>query len=81
MKKRPVKSKTVRESDNDDILPEYDFSEARRNPYANRRREGANVVLLDPDVAKFFPDSASVNDALRALTAIIRRRAKSRRTT
>ncbi len=74
MKKRPVKSKTVREADEDDLLPEYDFSKARRNPYAARYREGTNVVLLDPDVAKDFPDSQSVNEALRALSAIIKRR-------
>ena len=74
MKKRPVKSKTVREADEDDLLPEYDFSKARRNPFAARYREGTNVVLLDPDVAKDFPDSQSVNEALRALSAIIKRR-------
>ena len=74
MKKRPVKSKTVREADEDDLLPEYDFSKARRNPYAARYREGTNVVLLDPDVAKDFPDSKSVNEALRALSSIIKRR-------
>ena len=74
MKKRPAKSKTVREADQDDLLPEYDFSKARRNPYAARYREGTNVVLLDPDVAKDFPDSHSVNEALRALSAIIKRR-------
>lgn len=74
MKKRPVKSKAVREVDGDDLLPEYDFSKARRNPYAARYREGTNVVLLDPDVAKVFPDSQSVNEALRALSSIIKRR-------
>lgn len=74
MKKSPVKSKSVREADKDDLLPEYDFSKARRNPYAARYREGTNVVLLDPDVAKDFPDSQSVNEALRALSAIIKRR-------
>lgn len=33
---------------------------------------GANVMVLDPDVAKVFPTSESVNDALRALASIIR---------
>lgn len=74
MKKRSVKSKAVRESEADDVLPEYDFSKARRNPYAARYREGTNVVLLDPDVAKDYPDSQSVNEALRALSASIKRR-------
>ena len=79
MKKAPSKSKTVREVDDDEILPEYDFSKGRRNKYASRYAEGTNVVLLDPDVAKDFPDSSAVNEALRALSAIIRRRPKSRR--
>ena len=79
MKKPAAKSKVVREVDNDEILPEYDFSKGRRNKYASRYAEGTNVVLLDPDVAKDFPDSISVNEALRALSAIIRRRPKSRR--
>src|SRR5256885_11240250 len=80
MKKGHGKAKRVREVPEDEILPEYDFSKARRNPYAERYAEGTNVVLLDPDVAKDFPDSSSVNEALRALSAIIRRRTKSRRT-
>jgi hypothetical protein len=80
MKKTQAKSKTVREVDDDDILPEYDFSNGRRNKYAARYAEGTNLVLLDPDVAKDFPDSKAVNEALRALSAIIRRRSKSRRT-
>jgi hypothetical protein len=77
MKKRPAKIKTVREADSDDILPEYDFSKARRSPYAARFRKGTNLVLLEPDVAKDFPDSAAVNEALRALSSIIQRRKKS----
>ena len=79
MKKADAKSKSVREVDNDDILPEYDFSKGRRNKYAARYAAGTNVVLLDPDAAKDFPDSNAVNKALRALSAIIRRRPKSRR--
>ncbi|MDP9206463.1 MAG: hypothetical protein M3P12_13585 [Gemmatimonadota bacterium] len=79
MKKGPAKSKAVREVDDDEILPEYDFSKGRRNKYASRYAGGTNVVLLDPDVAKDFPNSNAVNEALRALSAIIRRRPKSRR--
>ena len=79
MKKRPAKPKAVREADNDEILPEYDFSKARRNPYAARFSKSTTMVVLDPDVAKDFPDSVSVNEALRALSGIIRRRSKPRR--
>lgn len=49
------------------MLPEYDFKNARRNPYAARFAGGVTVVLLEPDVAKKFPDSAAVNHALRGL--------------
>ncbi len=80
MKKAAARPKRIREVAIDDILPEYDFSNARKNPYAARFAEGTNVVLLDPDVAKEFPDSASVNEALRALSTIINRQRKPRRT-
>jgi hypothetical protein len=46
---------------------EYDFSRGVRGKHARRFAEGSNVVVLDPDVAKRFADSASVNDALRSL--------------
>ena len=39
----------------------------------DRYRQGANVVLIEPDLAHAFPDSKSVNDALRALLAIATR--------
>jgi hypothetical protein len=51
--------------DNDDLLDEYDFSEGTRGKYAERYAQGTNVVLLEPDVAKVFPDSDAVNQALR----------------
>ena len=50
-----------------DLLPEYDFSRGIRGKYARRFAEGANLVKLEPDVAKVFRDSASVNRALRRL--------------
>ena len=43
----------------------YDFSKGTRGKYARRFRKSASLVQLDPDVAKEFPDSASVNEALR----------------
>lgn len=56
----------------DDLKPEYefDFAKAERGRYAKRlKAEGSNLVLLEPDLAKAFPDSASVNAALRRLLA------------
>jgi hypothetical protein len=68
----------------DDMLAEYDFSKGQRNKYAARFATGVTVVVLDPDVAEAFPDSASVNQALRGLAEIARRprkKAKTRRRT
>ncbi|MDY0166998.1 MAG: hypothetical protein RBS80_10670 [Thermoguttaceae bacterium] len=55
-----------------DMLEEYDFSKGVRGKYAKRYAEGANVVVVDPDVAAFFPDHDSVNEALRRLAAVIK---------
>lgn len=46
---------------------QYDFKEGVRGKYAARFREGTNLARLDPDVARRFPDSESVNRALRSL--------------
>ncbi|MDO9287828.1 MAG: hypothetical protein Q7T83_03440 [Thermodesulfovibrionales bacterium] len=54
----------------DELRPEYnfDYSKAVRGKYYKRiLEEGANVVMLEPDVAKAFVDSAAVNAALRSL--------------
>ena len=54
----------------EDMRPEYnfDYSKAIRGKYYRRLlKEGANVVVLDPDVAKAFRSSAAVNEALRSL--------------
>jgi len=49
---------------------EYDFRDAVVGKYVRRYAEGTNMVLLDPDVADMFPDSKSVNYALRSLVRI-----------
>jgi hypothetical protein len=56
---------------NEDMKPEYDFSHGVRGKYVSRLAEGANVIVLDSDVASIFPDSTSVNEALRAIAGII----------
>ena len=56
--------------DADTLQPEYDFSDAVRGATVARYAEGANVVLLDPDVAKVFPNAKAVNEALRTLVRI-----------
>ncbi len=60
-----------------DMLKEYDFSGGVRGKYAKRYAEGTNVVVIDPDVAEYFPDHDSVNEALRSIAAIIKRRRKA----
>ena len=73
------KTSRVRRVAAEDIRPEYDFSKGRPNPYAARFQTGVTVVTLDPDVAESFPDSAAVNEALRALVKIANRRASKSR--
>jgi hypothetical protein len=72
MKKPPSKRRTP------EMRAEYDFSGGVRGKYVDRYRRGINVVLIDPELAEVFPDSKSVNDALRALAAIATR-AESRK--
>jgi hypothetical protein len=59
----------------DELRQEYDFdySKAVRGKYYDRLfAEGANIVVLDPDIAKAFQDSAAVNTALRSLLDLTR---------
>jgi len=59
----------------DEMRPEYDFdySKAVRGKYYRRLiEEGSNVVVLEPDIAKAFRDSVSVNEALRSLLDLTR---------
>jgi Arc/MetJ family transcription regulator len=65
--------KTKRPAQADDLRPEYnfDYSTAVRGKYYRRLiREGANVAVLEPDVAQVFRSSAAVNEALRSLLRI-----------
>ena len=52
------------------MRPEYDLSKMKlvgRGIYAKRYRSGTNLVLLEPDVRRAFPDDESVNEALRMI--------------
>ena len=58
-----------------DLRPEYDFdySKGIRAKYQQRLlEEGANIVVLEPELARTFRDSAAVNDALRSLLELTR---------
>lgn len=85
------------EPENDEMLPEYDFSDDVRGKFAKACRAGYTVrvtkpdgsvieryyppeegtVVLEPDVRRFFPDSESVNKALRSLIDLIPKKRKS----
>ena len=57
----------------DELRPEYDLSQLKnrvRGKYAERYKKGTNLILLAPDVAQAFPDSDSVNEALRLLIRV-----------
>jgi hypothetical protein len=58
--------------DKDSLREEYPEELIRsgvRGKYAKAYREGTNIVLIDPDLHKLFPDSESVNRALREYVA------------
>ena len=63
-------------SDEDTMRPEYDFTKGVRGKHAARYAAGTNVVVLEPDVAAEFPTAEDVNDTLRAVADILRRRRK-----
>ena len=56
-----------------DMAEEYDFSKGVRGKYYKRYQEGNNVVVIAADLAKIFPDSKAVNQALRSLVDIARK--------
>ncbi len=61
--------------DEDEMKPEYDIRGGVRGKYYERYQKGANVVVLDADVATVFHDSESVNQALRLLIDVAKRQA------
>ena len=57
----------------DNLRPEYNLSKLKggvRGKYAKRFQQGTNLILLSPDVARYFPDERSVNTVLRSLVRI-----------
>jgi len=67
--------KNKAEKECDELRQEYDFdySKAIQGKYYKRLlEEGANIIVLEPDLAESFTDSAAVNEALRSLLDIAR---------
>ena len=74
-------SKTKR---SDDLRPEYDLSQLGpmvRGKYYQQAMAGTNLILIEPEVARVFPDSESVNRALRLLMETAEASATPRRRT
>ena len=60
--------------------PEYkrsDLGAVVRGKYASRVSASTNVIVLDPQVAKVFPNDKAVNDALRGLIKLARTSARA----
>ncbi len=72
MKKVKSKDGTISDPDRDTMRSEYDFSKAKRGITAARYAKGTNVVVLEPDVVRLFPNAWAVNEALRAIGGIIK---------
>jgi len=56
----------------DDLRPEYDFTQLTVVARGQGRKRSQITVQLDPDVAKLFPDSGAVNEGLRLLMRLIK---------
>jgi len=65
-------SQKVNPEGNEDMLPEYDFAQGVRGKHHEAYKAGTNVIFLEPDLAKVFTDSASVNRVLRLLVNLAR---------
>lgn len=77
-----MKKKT--DEDLDELRPEYDLRKLKfvgRGIYAERYRSGTNLVLLEPDIRKAFPDDESVNEALRVIANAAKQQASRVRKT
>ncbi len=75
---RPSTKRTSRRANEEELLPEYDFSGAIRGKHASRYEKGTNVVVLDPDVSAVFRNAADVNEALRALLPLVSRHGRGK---
>ena len=64
-------------NEQDTLREEYDFSGGVRGKHHRAYHRGTNIVLLEPDVAEVFRDSAAVNRALRVIAQAAREQAKN----
>jgi hypothetical protein len=66
---KKTRSARKAKGDTDELQPDYrfDYRKARPNRFAAKYQAGSRVVVLDPDIAKVFTTTESVNAVLRAL--------------
>ena len=73
--------KKAEQTDKDELRAEYKRTDLPkglvRGKYAKRLRESSNVVVLDPQVARAFPNQEAVNSALLSLMRIAKKTARS----
>ena len=65
-----MKKNSIRKQDDDELREEYDLSKMTIMPkgrFDPKRRIGSSIIVLEPDVAKAFPNDEAVNEALRLL--------------
>jgi hypothetical protein len=68
-----MKKRTEKQEMKDELRREYDLTNLKggiRGKYVARYRNGTNLVLLSPEIAKYFPDEQSVNTALRSVIRV-----------
>ena len=72
--------KDINHKMDDELRPEYNLAQLQggvKGKYAERYHQGTNLILLEPDVAKAFPNSQSVNEALRLLLKLAKSQVES----
>jgi hypothetical protein len=77
-----MKTKLTRRSkspkpSSDALRADYDFSKGVRGKHAKQYAAGTNVVVIEPDIAAEFPTARDVNETLRAVAQLLRRRRKT----
>ena len=72
-------SQEVNPEEAEDMLPEYDFTHGVRGQHHEAYKAGTNVIFLEPDLAKVFKDSDSVNRVLRLLLNLANEHAATNR--
>ena len=74
-------SQKVNPEGDEDMLPEYDFAHGVRGKHHEAYKAGTNVIFLEPDLARVFSDSASVNRVLRLLLNLAKENVSTNRPT